>query len=179
VKTARFAKVVEAAGKPEIYLALRDPAKDRKLQAAMQAQRVMTVIQESVGTKADHGEVGFKSGPGRQFLVFPKTLIAFAGRSVVGIRYDLLENRDLPKEERAAPARPPKEPKLERPRGVHPVKSEPAVSPKVIAFKPQPPEEDEDEAVIELKKKVRHAMAILEEGKAVAAFNLLKQIVGD
>ena len=53
------------------------------------------------------------------------------------------------------------------------------MSPKVIAFKPQPPEEDEDEAVIELKKKVRDAMAILEEGKAVAAFNLLKQIVGD
>jgi hypothetical protein len=78
--------------------------------------------------------------------------------------------------------RPPvlqKEPKSERPRAVHRVKSEPAVSPKVIAFKPQPPEEDEDEAVIELKKKVRDAMAILEEGKAVAAFNLLKQIVGD
>jgi hypothetical protein len=179
VKTARFAKVVEQAGKPEIYLALIDPAKDRKLQAAMKAQRVMTVIQESVGTKADHGEVGFKSGPGRQFLVFPKTLRAFARRSVVGIKYDLLENRDLPKEERAAPARPPKEPKSERPRTVRPVKSEPAVSAKVVAFKPEPAQEDDDDEIAELKEKVRHAMAILEEGKAVAAFNLLKQIVGD
>ena len=30
-----------------------------------------------------------------------------------------------------------------------------------------------------MKKQVRHAMTVLEEGKAVAAFNLLKRIVAD
>jgi hypothetical protein len=48
---------------------------------------------------------------------------------------------------------------------------------KVVAFKPAPEEDDEDEEIAELKKQVRHAMAVLEEGKAVAAFNLLKRIV--
>lgn len=35
------------------------------------------------------------------------------------------------------------------------------------------------EDIAELKKQVRRVMAVLEEGKAVAAFNLLKRIVND
>jgi hypothetical protein len=83
VKTVRFSKVVEKSGAPETYLVLMDPAKDRTLQAAVKAQRVMTVAQESVGTKTDRGEVGFHPGPSRQFLVFPKSLRA--DRDVVGV----------------------------------------------------------------------------------------------
>ncbi|MEO7934337.1 MAG: hypothetical protein ABIT76_14375 [Chthoniobacterales bacterium] len=48
--------------------------------------------------------------------------------------------------------------------------------PKLVEFHPA---EEEDSAVTELKKKVRRAMAALEDGKQVAAFNLLKQIVED
>ena len=79
VKTARFSKVVEKCGDPETYLLLMDPAKDRTFQAGLKAQRVMTVFQEAVGTKTDRGEVGFQPGRGRQFLVFPKSLVPFAG----------------------------------------------------------------------------------------------------
>ena len=60
MKTARFATVVAKAGRPEVYLALMDPAKDRVLQAALKANRVMTVSQETVGHKTDRGQIGFK-----------------------------------------------------------------------------------------------------------------------
>ena len=104
MKTARFAKVVEKCGKPEIHLVLLKPAKDRVLQKAVRQQRVMTVWQESIGIKADHGKVGFAPGPGRQFLIFPKSLQFFTGRTVVGIKYDLLDSRDLGKSEGTASA---------------------------------------------------------------------------
>ncbi|MEO8353399.1 MAG: hypothetical protein ABI680_16845 [Chthoniobacteraceae bacterium] len=115
MKTARFATVVAKCGSPEIYLALMAPEKDRALQTAVKAQRVMTVSQESVGTKADRGEVGFEAGRARQFLIFPKSLRAFAGRTVVGVKYDLIGSREPPKSERAAPPRPHKKPKPKRP----------------------------------------------------------------
>src|SRR4051794_11333634 len=159
-----------------------DPAKDRELQAAVKAQRVMTVFQESVGTKTDRGEVGFDPGPGRQFLVFPKSLKPFAGNSVVGIKYDLLNSPEVPKSERAKAPRPPKKAKTKP--AAKPRKGKPEAPPKhnVVAFK-RPPEsaedEDEDEDLADLKKQVRQAMFLLEDGKAVAAFNLLKRIVGD
>ena len=181
MKTVRFSKVVEKAGAPETYLVLMDPAKDRTLQAAVKAQRVMTVEQESVGTKTDRGEVGFHPGPSRQFLVFPKSLRAFADRDVVGIKYELLSSPDVPKSKRAAPPRPPKKarPKPKPAAKARPEKTKSAAPRKVVAFKPVENDEDEDEDIAELKKQVRHAMAVLEEGKAVAAFNLLKRIVGD
>ena len=181
VKTVRFSKVVEKAGAPETYLVLMDPAKDRTLQAAVKAQRVMTVAQEAVGTKTDRGEVGFHPGRSRQFLVFPKSLRAFADRDVVGIKYELLSSPDVPKGKRAAAPRPPKKarPKPKPAAKLRPEKTESPASRKVVAFKPVESDEDEDEDIAELKKQVRHAMAVLEEGKAVAAFNLLKRIVGD
>jgi hypothetical protein len=175
MKTARFATVVEKCGTPEIYLALMAPEKDRALQTAVKAQRVMTVSQESVGTKADRGEVGFKPGRSRQFLIFPKSLRAFAGRTVVGVKYDLLGSREVPKSERAAPPRPPKKPKAKRP--IRRENPDPEITKKVVSFKPEPPAE-EDEDIADLKKQIRHAMALLEDGKAVAAFNLLKRTAG-
>ena len=59
MKTARFAAVVEAAGKPDTHLLLVSPEKDKALQAAIKTHRVMTVHQELVGNKADHGTFGF------------------------------------------------------------------------------------------------------------------------
>lgn len=186
----RFSNVVEKSGQPETHLILVKPAKDRALQAAIKSQRVMTVRQESVGTKTDRGEIGFHSGSSRQFFVFPKSLRAFAGRTVVGIKYDLLGNEEVPKSERAAAPQTPKktprkaatpsspESKPARPRKARAEKSPSPAQSKVVPFKPAPPEEKDDEDIAELKKRVRHAMTVLEEGKAVAAFNLLKRIVG-
>jgi hypothetical protein len=179
VKTARFAKVVEKCGKPKVHLALIDPAEDRTMKAAVKEQRAMTIWRESVGTKADRGKIGFEPGPGRQFLIFPKSLRAFAGRTVVGIKYDLLDSREVPKSERATLRRAPTKPKP-KPSSKH--KREKRASPvpdNVVAFNGKQEEKDVTENVTDLKKKVRRAMAALEEGKAVAAFNLLKQIVED
>jgi len=182
VKTARFSNVVEKCGEPEAYLLLRDPAKDRTFQAAVKAQRVMTVFQQAVGTKTDRGEIGFQPGRGRQFLVFPKSLKQFTSRSVVGIKYDLITSPEVPKSERAKAPRPPKKskPKPKRAPKAREEITEPPPKHNVVAFKRPLEKEEEDEAddeIAELRKQVRHAMAVLEEGKVVAAFNLLKRIV--
>ncbi|MDB6120883.1 MAG: hypothetical protein JWO08_4664, partial [Verrucomicrobiaceae bacterium] len=102
MKTARFTNVVNTCGEPETHLLLTDPGHDRAFQSALKANRVMTVFQAAHGNKADHGEIGYEPGQGRQFLIFPKSLRAFADRTVVGIRYDLLEAD----EEEAAPPAP-------------------------------------------------------------------------
>ena len=78
---------------------LIDPAKDRTLQAAIKSDRVMTLYQQSGGT--DHGVVGFEQGRSRQFLVFPKSLKAFDGQRIVGIKYDLLEEAPVTEKEPA------------------------------------------------------------------------------
>lgn len=116
MSTVRFSKVLEACGKPDIHLLLIDPAKDKTLQAAIKSDRVMTLYQESGST--DHGIVGFEQGRSRQFLVFPKSLKAFDGHRIVGIKYDLLEDAPVPEKETAkkeevpkpAPARKTSEP---------------------------------------------------------------------
>ena len=193
MQTVRFANVVAKCGEPETHLLLIDPAKDRALQAAIKAERVMTVFQNAVGSKADHGTIGFEPGKERQFLVFPKSLRAFTGKNVVGIKYDLLSPGENPKAERLSVKPQPKsqrklesKPK-ERPRPTPPKallkpkapKPPPAAPPKeTIPFKPAE-NEPENEEVLELKKQVKHAMAVLEQGKQVAAFNLLKRIVED
>ena len=191
VKTVRFSNVVQKSGQPETHLIFVEPSKDRTLQSAIKANRVMTVEQTAVGTKTDRGEIGFHPGTSRQFLVFPKSLRAFAGRSVVGIKYDLLGSTEVPKGQRAPAPRPPKKkprqpsvfstpaPKPARATKARAEKTpEPAKS-KVVPFKPAPPEAEDDGDIADLKKQVRHAMAVLKEGKAVAAFNLLKRIVED
>jgi hypothetical protein len=184
VKTARFAKVVEKCGNPENHLVLIEPAKDRALQQAVKTHRVMTVMQEVAGSKADRGEVGFEPGPGRQFLVFPIFLRAFAGRAIVGIKYDLLSSPDVPKSQQAAPERPRQPPKAKPEKPEKPKRRRASraseTSKKVVGFEPNAPNEDDGEdEIAELKKQARHAMAVLEAGKPVAAFNLLKRLVDD
>jgi hypothetical protein len=62
--------------------------------SATQTRPITTLFQESAGTKADRGEIDFLPGPGRQFLVFPKSLKRFGGRVVVPIKYELLAGRE-------------------------------------------------------------------------------------
>lgn len=191
MKTARFSQVVKNCGEPEIHLALVDPAKDRELQRAVKAHRVMTVHQTMTGNKTDHGEVGLAPGPNRQYLIFPKSLRAHEGKSIVGIKYELLETKEIPKSQRAAPAKPPRKPRSTAKGETPPVPerrpkakaSSPAKiqkpkqeqSSKIVAFRAAE-EEDSDEEIAELRAQVRKAMALLEDGKQVAAFNVLKRI---
>lgn len=182
VKTVRFASVVGKCGKPEVHLALLAPAKDRVLQAAEKAHRVMTVRQENIGTTADHGEVGLNPGKGRQFLIFPKSLKVFSGARVVGIKYDLVSTPEIPKSERAKPAKVPRKSATKtKPKKTRPTKKESAeLASKLVAFRPEPAEGDADdssEEITKLKKQVRRAMDALEDGKQVVAFNILKRLV--
>lgn len=90
-KTVRFADVVEAAGKPEVYTLWMKPAQDRHLQSMIKSNRVMTVQKSESGT--DFGFAGFKASKGAIFLVFPKSLKRFDNNRVVGINWDLAKSR--------------------------------------------------------------------------------------
>src|SRR5436190_23939321 len=68
MKTARFTEVVQAAGKPEPYALWIDPKKDRTFQSALKQHRVLSVHQETVGTKADSGQVGYRRDPQAQIF---------------------------------------------------------------------------------------------------------------
>ena len=167
MKTARFSKVVEKSGDPVPHLVLTKPEEDPELRKAIKANRVMSVFQESVGHKADRGEVGFNAGINRQFLIFPKSLRAFGGKEIVGIKYELIKAKEVPKSQRVAPPKPPKAPKVKMPKQEEEMDAPPA--PHISG--------EEHHQMAELKKKIRRARKILEAGKAVAAFNLLKEIV--
>jgi hypothetical protein len=95
MSTARFTKVVEKCGRPELYLLWMKPEKDGAFQKHVKSHRIMTVHQQVAGSKKDFGEVGFHPGNTVQYLVFPRSLRAFAEQKIVGIDYTLLA--ELPK----------------------------------------------------------------------------------
>jgi len=88
VKTARFADVVDKAGKPEVYTLWQKPAADRHFQSLNKNNRVMTIQKSESGT--NFGSVGFKERKGASYLVFPKSLKRFADKRIVGINWDLV-----------------------------------------------------------------------------------------
>ena len=134
-KTARFATLVKAAGRPEVVTLWDDPSANRPFRKAVQEGRVLTVVQENVGTKKDSGIVGFTKKKNASYLVFPKTLKAFGNARIAGIKYDLLRearpsdpvkasSRQLKKKE-GPPPRPSDLPnslqrKLQKPKAVVP-----------------------------------------------------------
>ena len=92
VKTARFAQVVEKAGKPEVYTLWQKPAQDRHLQSEIKNNRVMTIQRSD--TVSEFGIVGFKEQKGgASYLVFPKSLKRFENKRIVGINWDLVKTR--------------------------------------------------------------------------------------
>src|SRR3982750_1384339 len=90
VKTARFADVVEKAGKPDPYTLWQKPAADRHFQSALKNHRVMTVQQSESGTES--GMVGFKQSKTASYLIFPKSLKRFENNRVVGSKWDLVRS---------------------------------------------------------------------------------------
>ena len=181
--TVRFQKIVETAGKPSVHLLWIDPAKDPILQKAVKAHCVMTVHQRPSGTKTDFGTIGFEKDVAGQILIFPKSLKSFAGKRVVGVKYDSIEWPAVPKNQQAPKTRPPTHSAKTQPEGPKTAAAKPAAEEhaiaRVVKF-PAPKAEDESgprEDIEEIKEQVRHAMKVLEEGKQVAAFNLLKRIV--
>jgi hypothetical protein len=82
-KTIRFSQMVEECGQPNIYILWQKPAADRRFQAQLKNNRVMTVQKSESGT--DFGIIGFKEGKGARYLVFQKSLKQFADKRVIGI----------------------------------------------------------------------------------------------
>jgi hypothetical protein len=91
VKTARFAQVVEQAGKPEPYTLWQKPAQDRHLQSEIKNNRVMTIQKSGAGS--EFGIVGFKGQKGARYLIFPKSLKRFENERIVGINWDLIKTK--------------------------------------------------------------------------------------
>jgi hypothetical protein len=89
--TARFAKVVETAGKPQIVSLWTKPERDKHFMAAVRQNRVMTIKQETVGSAQDFGTVGFIREKNVSYLIFPSSLDGFEGHRIVGVKYDLVE----------------------------------------------------------------------------------------
>lgn len=90
LKTVRFTKLVEESGHPVSVTLWTAPDEDREFSKAMREDRVLTIMQRSVGAKADYGLVGFFKASLAGYLVFPKKLRHPAETKVVGIKYDQL-----------------------------------------------------------------------------------------
>ena len=82
-KTIRFSHIVEECGQPNVYTLWERPTADRRFQAQLKNNRVMTVQKSESGT--DFGIIGFKKRKGARYLVFPKSLKQFADKRVIGI----------------------------------------------------------------------------------------------
>lgn len=183
MKTVRFSKVVEKCGKPEVYLLMTET--DADFQKALHANKVMSLSDDSHGAGTEYGTVGYVKKRKGQLLVFPKSLKSFEDMKVVGIKYDLFaedEASEPPAKKKAAAKTPPKKAKAHSPAKQVPrpaKKTEKAPAAKVIHFPKPEPEEDEDESVSHLKGYARQALRALEKNNSVAAYNLLKRIVGD
>ena len=77
---------------------------------------MLTVKQETVGSRKDFGLVGFHQEPNAAYWIFPKKLDAFEDKKIIGINYDLLRepkisgplaNLTPPKRQRKQPAPAP------------------------------------------------------------------------
>ncbi|MGE5212061.1 MAG: hypothetical protein ACM3NN_00065 [Nitrospirota bacterium] len=87
-KTARFSRVIEKSGKPQVYTLWQKPSADRHLQSQIKNHRVMTILKSESGT--DFGIVGFKETKEARYLIFPKSLKRFAEKRIVGIDWALV-----------------------------------------------------------------------------------------
>jgi hypothetical protein len=87
-KTVRFSQIVEECGQPNVYTLWEKPAADRRFQAQLKNNRVMTIQKSESGT--DFGIIGFKERKGARYLVSPKSLKQFADKRVIGIDWTLV-----------------------------------------------------------------------------------------
>ena len=185
MKTVRFSKVVEKCGKPEVYLLMTET--DPDFQKALDADKVMSLSDDSHGAGTEFGAVGYDKKRKGQLLVFPKSLKSFAEAKIVGIKYDLFseEESSEPSLKKKTPAKNAVLRKVKAPAAKkatpHPAKKvQKAPAAKVIHFpKGEKADEDDDESVSELKDLARQAFRALEKGNSVAAYNILKRIIDD
>jgi hypothetical protein len=112
--TIRFLELVKKSGRPHSATLWTDPQHDTTFKKAIEENRVLTVKQETVGSKKDFGTVGFRREKNVSYLIFPKALPKSDSR-VVGIKYDMLEQPEIKdrvgakpvvRKKKSTPARP-------------------------------------------------------------------------
>jgi hypothetical protein len=166
LKTVRFSRVVDAAGRPRPHTLWVAPERDPEFKRAQTAHRVMTIAHER--GKTDVGAVGYAPGEGgSEFLVFPKSLARFAGARVVGVDFDLVEQPKLVAAKAAWKA-PPADKKRPRGKGAEVVAFEPA------ATKRAPEKKAEPDAKY-LLREIRAALKELDAGKSMPAYRRLER----
>lgn len=172
-KTVHFSQIVEKCGKPEPYTLWLAPEKDGRFQAALQGTRVMTVHENAAGSSADFGEVGYAKGAHGELLLFGKSLKAFEGKRVVGIKYSLLKQ---------APGMKRKAAEEEQPSREKPITG--TTHPKVVQFptlKEVLPSKTEGPATSltreQMRRGIRKALDALSKDRPVAAYKVLSRLV--
>ena len=91
MKKIRFGDLVRHSGRPTTMELWTPPEKNRELQRAIRANRVLTVQRRNVGNKRDVGEIGFRKQRKAFYLIFPRALPTASHEPVIGVNYDLLE----------------------------------------------------------------------------------------
>jgi hypothetical protein len=94
-KQIRFAALVKTCGKPETMTLWIKPQSNPPFQKAIRENRVLTVVLKSNGNRPDFGETGFHQRCDALYLVFPKALPKSPDSRIVGIKYDLIEERPV------------------------------------------------------------------------------------
>src|SRR4030088_3300981 len=92
-KTMRFGDLVREAGRPEIATLWVEPKKDPAFSKAVRENRVLTVSTDPSGHRKDAGKIGFHPKEGSLYLVFPRKLPAGVQSRIVGINYQLTEDK--------------------------------------------------------------------------------------
>ena len=103
-KKVRFGDLVRSSGRPEVITLWAKPADNPVLTAAINQNRVLTVIQEPGRT--DFGLIGFHLRPGAAYLIFPRTLSHEPNARVIGVNYQLVEQPEFTAPAAAQKAKP-------------------------------------------------------------------------
>lgn len=190
VKTVRFSQVVQKSGKPEVYLLWAAPEQDSQFAKALKAGRIMTVHQGHGHT--DFGVVGYEKGANEQLLIFPKSLKSFEDKRVVGVKYDLVAEHEVPQSQRAKLDTPAKKKKSgayslspgvtlmddeeEEKKEEAPPKEKPTPKPTSPAPKVSAPSSTISP---KLKKELKKILRLLKNGKQVQAYEVLQALLDD
>jgi hypothetical protein len=93
-KHFRFSELIKQSGRPETMTLWSKPANNPGLQQAIRQNRILTIIQKPTSKGKDFALVGFHEEKFASYLIFPKRLPKMdADAVVIGIRYDLIENK--------------------------------------------------------------------------------------
>jgi hypothetical protein len=189
VKTVRFSRVVETAGRPHVHTLWVAPDKDAEFKRARDAHRVMTLT--AAHGKTEAGVVGYEERQqSSEFLIFPKSLARFDGARVVGIKFDLVEQPKFTAARRAVPSAPQRRrgAKHKGAANIIPFRA-PSAPASVPAKKPEAPPPTAKHARAKktpkhhpageerLVREIRAALQELEAGKSVAAYRRLEQAI--